>query len=69
MLDTTADGAPRHTPSATGARHEPTTGYLDLHARQYDTTTGRFDRPDLSRGAPAARTSPRTPTPTTSPPL
>ncbi|MFE6288309.1 putative adhesin [Streptomyces sp. NPDC057877] len=45
-LDTTASGAPASTPSYTGARHEPTTGNLDLHARQYDTTTGRFTRPD-----------------------
>ncbi|MFF9623794.1 DUF6531 domain-containing protein [Streptomyces griseosporeus] len=50
VLNTTATGAPASTPSYTGARYEPTTGQLDLHARQYDTATGRFTRPD-----PAAR--------------
>ncbi|CAL9370391.1 hypothetical protein SUDANB151_00836 [Streptomyces sp. enrichment culture] len=45
-LDTVADGAPASTPSYTGARYETTTGNLDLHARQYDTTSGRFTRPD-----------------------
>ncbi|MYY06561.1 RHS repeat protein [Streptomyces sp. SID4913] len=49
-LDTTAAGAPASTPSYTGARYETSTGNLDLHARQYDTTTGRFTRSD-----PAAR--------------
>ncbi|WP_159047057.1 DUF6531 domain-containing protein [Streptomyces pactum] len=33
-------------PSYTGAYQDPTTGYLDLRARQYDTITGRFTRPD-----------------------
>ncbi|UYQ66702.1 DUF6531 domain-containing protein [Streptomyces peucetius] len=46
VLNTTAGGAPASTPSYTGARYETTTGNLDLHARQYDTTTGRFTRPD-----------------------
>ncbi|MFH8290293.1 DUF6531 domain-containing protein [Streptomyces sp. NPDC018059] len=50
VLATATGGAPASTPGYTGARHEPTTGNLDLHARQYDTTTGRFTRPD-----PAAR--------------
>ncbi|MGW3953092.1 DUF6531 domain-containing protein [Streptomyces sp. NPDC004752] len=45
-LDTTAGGAPANTPSYTGARYETTTGNLDLHARQYNTATGRFNRPD-----------------------
>ncbi|MFE9905744.1 RHS repeat-associated core domain-containing protein [Streptomyces achromogenes] len=34
------------TPSFTGAYYDTTTGYLDLHARQYDTTTGRFTSTD-----------------------
>ncbi|MFH8935923.1 DUF6531 domain-containing protein [Streptomyces griseosporeus] len=46
VLNTTASGAPASTPSYTGARYETTTGNLDLHARQYNTTTGRFNRPD-----------------------
>ncbi|WPO76427.1 RHS repeat-associated core domain-containing protein [Streptomyces sp. KN37] len=50
VLATATGGAPASTPGYTGARHEPTTGNLDLHARQYDTTTGRFTRP-----GPAAR--------------
>ncbi|MEU6291379.1 DUF6531 domain-containing protein [Streptomyces sp. NPDC046988] len=45
-LDTQATGAPASTPSYTGAYQDPTTGYLDLRARQYDTVTGRFTRPD-----------------------
>ncbi|WP_193777785.1 polymorphic toxin type 17 domain-containing protein [Streptomyces sp. E5N298] len=45
-LDTQATGDPETTPSYTGAYQDPTTGYLDLRARQYDTTTGRFTRPD-----------------------
>ncbi|MET9442679.1 DUF6531 domain-containing protein [Streptomyces sp. NPDC006610] len=45
-LDTVAAGAPANTPSYTGARYEATTGNLDLHARQYNTATGRFTRPD-----------------------
>ncbi len=45
VLGTTTGGAPANPPSYTGARHETTTGNLDLHARQY-TTTGRFTRPD-----------------------
>ncbi|WP_280910332.1 DUF6531 domain-containing protein [Streptomyces sp. SAI-208] len=45
-LDTVTAGAPASTPSYTGARYETTTGNLDLHARQYDTETGRFNRPD-----------------------
>jgi RHS repeat-associated protein len=50
VLNTVTSGAPASTPSYTGARYEATTGNLDLHARQYNTTTGRFNRPD-----PAAR--------------
>ncbi|MER8098204.1 RHS repeat-associated core domain-containing protein [Streptomyces goshikiensis] len=50
VLNTTTSGAPASTPSYTGARYETTTGHLDLHARQYDTATGRFTRSD-----PAAR--------------
>jgi RHS repeat-associated protein len=50
VLNTTTSGAPASTPSYTGARYETSTGNLDLHARQYDTATGRFTRPD-----PAAR--------------
>ncbi|MGW1604563.1 DUF6531 domain-containing protein [Streptomyces eurythermus] len=50
VLNTTTSGAPTSTPSYTGARHETSTGNVDLHARQYDTATGRFTRPD-----PAAR--------------
>jgi RHS repeat-associated protein len=50
VLNTTSSGAPASTPSYTGARFETSTGQLDLHARQYDTATGRFTRPD-----PAAR--------------
>lgn len=46
VLGTTTGGAPASPPSYTGARYETTTGNLDLHARQYDTTTGRFTRPD-----------------------
>ena len=45
-LNTVTSGAPASTPSYTGARYETTTGNLDLHARQYNTTTGRFNRPD-----------------------
>ncbi len=50
VLNTTTSGAPASTPSYTGARYETSTGNLDLHARQYDTATGRFTRSD-----PAAR--------------
>jgi RHS repeat-associated protein len=46
VLGTVTTGAPASTPSYTGARYETTTGNLDLHARQYNTTTGRFNRPD-----------------------
>ncbi|MFH8474215.1 DUF6531 domain-containing protein [Streptomyces sp. NPDC018000] len=46
VLDTTTSGAPASTPSYTGARYETTTGNLDLHARQYNTATGRFTSPD-----------------------
>ncbi|MFF7853014.1 RHS repeat-associated core domain-containing protein [Streptomyces sp. NPDC007904] len=46
VLGTVTDGAPASPPSYTGARYETTTGNPDLHARQYDTTTGRFTRPD-----------------------
>ncbi|MER7967158.1 DUF6531 domain-containing protein [Streptomyces ardesiacus] len=46
VLNTTTSGAPSSTPSYTGARYETTTGNLDLHARQYNTSTGRFTRPD-----------------------
>nr|WP_272918919.1 RHS repeat-associated core domain-containing protein [Streptomyces sp. YIM 132580] len=46
VLNTTTSGAPASTPSYTGARYETSTGNLDLHARQYDTATGRFTRSD-----------------------
>lgn len=46
VSDTVITGAPASTPSYTGARYEATTGNLDLHARQYNTSTGRFNRPD-----------------------
>lgn len=46
VLATATSGAPASTPSYTGARYEATTGNLDLHARQYNTGTGRFTRPD-----------------------
>ncbi|WP_405623976.1 DUF6531 domain-containing protein [Streptomyces sp. NBC_00076] len=55
VLNTVTSGAPASTPSYTGARYEATTGNLDLHARQYTTTTGRFNRPDP---ATADRNSP-----------
>ncbi|MEU4985918.1 DUF6531 domain-containing protein [Streptomyces sp. NPDC021969] len=51
-LDTQATGAPGTTPAYTGAYQDPTTGYLDLRARQYDTVTGRFTRPDPYTPAP-----------------
>ncbi|MFF2901985.1 DUF6531 domain-containing protein [Streptomyces sp. NPDC057966] len=46
VLNTVTSGAPAGTPSYTGARYETSTGNLDLHARQYNTATGRFTRPD-----------------------
>ncbi|MEU1466280.1 RHS repeat-associated core domain-containing protein [Streptomyces sp. NPDC005727] len=46
VLATATSGAPASTPSYTGARYETSTGNLDLHARQYTTTLGRFNRPD-----------------------
>ncbi|MFJ9328978.1 RHS repeat-associated core domain-containing protein [Streptomyces sp. NPDC101223] len=46
VLNTTTSGAPASTPSYTGARYQTSTGNLDLHARQYDTATGRFTRSD-----------------------
>ncbi|QOV41466.1 RHS repeat protein [Streptomyces ferrugineus] len=46
VLNITTSGAPAGTPSYIGARYETTTGNLDLHARQYNTATGRFNRPD-----------------------
>ncbi|GAA4691805.1 hypothetical protein GCM10023324_53400 [Streptomyces youssoufiensis] len=46
LLNTQAKGAPAVTPAFTGAYHDPGTGNLDLRARQYDTTTGRFTSPD-----------------------
>ncbi|MFF7473474.1 DUF6531 domain-containing protein [Streptomyces sp. NPDC008092] len=45
-LNTVTAGAPASTPGYTGARYEPTTGNLDLHARQYTPTTGRFTSTD-----------------------
>lgn len=53
VLNTVTSGAPASTPAYTGARYETTTGNLDLHARQYNTATGRFTRSD-----PAARDLP-----------
>ncbi|WP_353947239.1 DUF6531 domain-containing protein [Streptomyces sp. HUAS MG91] len=46
VLGTVTGGAPANPPSYTGARYETTTGNLDLHARQYTPTTGRFTSPD-----------------------
>lgn len=54
VLNTTTSGAPADTPSYTGARYETTTGNLDLHARQYDTDTGRFNRPDPATPDPGS---------------
>ncbi|MEU9380862.1 DUF6531 domain-containing protein [Streptomyces sp. NPDC048279] len=45
-LNTVTTGAPASTPGYTGARYETTTGNLDLHARQYTPTTGRFTSTD-----------------------
>ncbi|MBO4257498.1 polymorphic toxin type 17 domain-containing protein [Streptomyces griseorubiginosus] len=45
-LNTVTTGAPTSTPAYTGARYETTTGNLDLHARQYTSTTGRFTSTD-----------------------
>ncbi|MFH8989791.1 DUF6531 domain-containing protein [Streptomyces sp. NPDC017940] len=53
VLGTVTGGAPAGTPSYTGARYEAGTGNLDLHARQYDTTTGRFTRPDPAPRGPS----------------
>lgn len=56
VLNTQASGAPASTPSFTGAYYDTTTGYLDLHARQLDTTTGRFTSTDPltpGQGAPS----------------
>lgn len=71
-MSTATSGAPASTLSYTGARYEPTTGNLDLHARQYNTGTGRFTRPDpatrsmttpyVSPYAYADNTPPSTPT-------
>ncbi|MFB7272679.1 DUF6531 domain-containing protein [Streptomyces sp. NPDC056244] len=59
VLNTTTSGAPTSTPSYTGARYETTTGNLDLHARQYNTTTGRFTSPDpATRGQSTPGISP-----------
>ncbi|MFD8621955.1 hypothetical protein [Streptomyces sp. NPDC059513] len=66
-MNTTTSGAPASTPSYTGARYETSTGNLDLHARQYDTATGRFTRSDPADRTCRRRMSPRTPTPTTCP--
>ncbi|WP_327396989.1 DUF6531 domain-containing protein [Streptomyces phaeochromogenes] len=59
VLNTTSSGAPASTPSYTGARYETTTGNLDLHARQYNTGTGRFMSPDpATRGQSTPYISP-----------
>ncbi|MFD9203989.1 RHS repeat domain-containing protein, partial [Streptomyces anthocyanicus] len=59
VLNTTSSGAPASTPSYTGARYETTTGNLDLHARQYNTGTGRFTSPDpATRGQTTPHVSP-----------
>ncbi|MFE9836548.1 DUF6531 domain-containing protein [Streptomyces sp. NPDC005551] len=59
VLNTVTGGAPASTPSYTGARYETTTGNLDLHARQYDTDTGRFTSPDpATRGQSTPYVSP-----------
>ncbi|MEV4920930.1 DUF6531 domain-containing protein [Streptomyces tirandamycinicus] len=59
VLNTVTSGAPASTPSYTGARYESTTGNLDLHARQYDTDTGRFTRTDpANRGQSTPYVSP-----------
>ncbi|MFE3737043.1 RHS repeat domain-containing protein [Streptomyces sp. NPDC059134] len=61
VLNTTTSGALASTPSYTGARYETTTGNLDLHARQYNTATGRFTRPDpANRDQSAPYVSPYT---------
>ncbi|TFV30106.1 RHS repeat-associated core domain-containing protein [Streptomyces sp. T1317-0309] len=45
-LSTVTSGAPASTPGYTGARYETTTGNLDLHARQYTASSGRFTSTD-----------------------
>ncbi|MGW7821813.1 polymorphic toxin type 17 domain-containing protein [Streptomyces puniciscabiei] len=46
VLNSPASGAPASTPSYTGAYYDTTTSYLDLRARQLDTSTGRFTSAD-----------------------
>ncbi|MER5549754.1 DUF6531 domain-containing protein [Streptomyces sp. NPDC002589] len=46
VLNTPTSGAPASTPSYTGAYYDTSTGYLDLRARQLDSTTGRFTSTD-----------------------
>ncbi|MFI6341114.1 DUF6531 domain-containing protein [Streptomyces sp. NPDC050535] len=46
VRSTVAGGAPESAPSYAGAYFDTTTSHLDLRARQYDTFTGRFTRPD-----------------------
>ncbi|MEV7345364.1 RHS repeat-associated core domain-containing protein [Streptomyces sp. NPDC093544] len=46
VRSTVTGGAPESAPSYAGAYFDTTTSYLDLRARQYDTFTGRFTRPD-----------------------
>ena len=46
VLNTQTSGAPASTPSYTGAYYDTTTGYLDLRARQLDTSNGRFTSTD-----------------------
>ncbi|MFE7754148.1 RHS repeat-associated core domain-containing protein [Streptomyces sp. NPDC057429] len=59
VLGTVTTGAPPSTPTYTGARHETTTGNLDLHARQYTPATGRFTSTDpAARGASTPYVSP-----------
>ncbi|WP_327370360.1 DUF6531 domain-containing protein [Streptomyces sp. NBC_01217] len=59
VLGTVTGGAPASTPSYTGARYETTTGNLDLHARQYNTATGRFNSTDpATRSATTPYVSP-----------
>ncbi|WP_405387782.1 hypothetical protein OG596_07340 [Streptomyces sp. NBC_01102] len=55
---TVTGGAPASTLSCTGARHETTTGNLDLHARRYNTATGRFNSTDpVTQRNPGRRTA------------
>lgn len=59
VLGTVTTGAPSSTPSYTGARYETTTGNIDLHARQYNPATGRFNSTDpVTRSTSSPHVSP-----------